>query len=133
MRVDARETEWIDDYVEVAEMNVQLGSPCLIRTWLPEQEKMWSLDPDDPRANDALTSVLMRKVKQAGLTGNVRAEFLEMEPVGRKMVQIHQVKNICYFHPVRLIADTPELLQFALRVGVGSSTGAGFGFIMNAL
>jgi CRISPR-associated endoribonuclease Cas6 len=83
---------------------------------------------NDPRANEFLKETLESKMQKAGLTDeslDVRFD-LSYPRAGTKLVTYKNIKNRANWCPV-IINGKPETKAFAWEVGLGNSTGVGFG------
>lgn len=82
---------------------------------------------EDPEANALLTETLQRKLAKAGLPQDVRVGFDPDYPRPvQKKVQYRQLGLKGTLCPV-VVEGHPRAVQFAWEVGVGNSTGIGFG------
>ena len=83
---------------------------------------------DDERASEYLTETLKTKMDLAGIKDeNVSVFFDNSENRARTQQIIYKgVKNIANWCPV-IIKGKPETKAFAWNVGLGNSTGIGFG------
>jgi CRISPR-associated endoribonuclease Cas6 len=89
---------------------------------------MW----DDPRAAEALTRVLRRKLEKAGFPPehvDASVEFDRSYPGARsKLATIKGISHKASLCPV-IVTGTPEAVRFAWEVGIGELTGSGFGAV----
>lgn len=100
-------------------------SPILIKRKL--EEKYQYFYPSDVKANEYMTETLRTKLDKMGLSNNVSVAF---DPTYQNV----RVKKITYrdldikasLCPV-IVEGDPRAVQFAWEVGVGNSTGIGFG------
>lgn len=106
------------------------ASPVLLRrknaTGVP-QYLLYS----NPHSDDALTVTMQRKMHHAGFSaedcGRVRVRFDRSDARAKtKVVTMNNVHNRASACPV-IVEGSPEAVAFAWNVGVGHSTGAGFG------
>lgn len=83
---------------------------------------------DHPLASDCLTETIRRKLRKAGLAdGGVRVEFdRSYQKAQTKLLTFNGIQNRASLCPV-IVSGTPEQVAFAWCVGVGNSTGIGFG------
>lgn len=123
--------------MEVLEINIQndpefedrqrflAASPVFIRKY--EENKAIHLLPDDKDAGKLLTATLQRKLNKAQISADVNIRFDEdyYNPK-TKLITINGVKNRASLCPV-IVEGDPEAVRFAWNVGVGHSTGCGFG------
>lgn len=82
---------------------------------------------DDAEAGDFLTETLQRKLERLGLPTDVRVDFDQSYPRPRiKMATYRGIKNKASSCPV-VVQGHPEAVACAWDVGLGNSTGIGFG------
>lgn len=120
----------IQDYpqFERKEICFRCASPVFVKRTIKGKEIHFTFDQIE--SDHLLTETLKHKLQRAGLSTNgVSVEF-NRNFIGAKTKVIYYGKignrvNIC---PV-IITGTPEQLAFAWDVGVGNSTGIGFGSI----
>jgi CRISPR-associated endoribonuclease Cas6 len=106
----------------------QIGSPIFIKRKIGE--KIEQIFFDDPRASEYLKETLQTKMKQAGLYDeslNIRFDLTHSN-AGTKLITYKGIKNRANWCPV-IIEGNPETKLFAWNVGLGNSTGIGFGAI----
>lgn len=103
-----------------------LASPVLIKRREGERIKHYIFS--DKEAGDLLTETLITKLKKAGLNyDGVQISFdLSYHSPKTKLVNYNGIGNRASFCPVT-IKGTPEQIAFAWNVGIGNSTGIGFG------
>ena len=85
---------------------------------------------DDPRANACLKETLQTRMKEIGINNdmfNIRFD-LEAPHAETKKITYNGVQNRVNWCPV-IIEGDEEVKQFAWNVGLGNSTGIGFGAI----
>lgn len=102
------------------------ATPILARRF--DGKRLVHLTFKDLEADLVLTQTLQTKLKQAGLTADaVRVSFDRTYPKARtKLVTIKGIHNKASLCPV-IVQGPPESVSFAWDVGVGHSTGSGFG------
>ncbi|UPK72083.1 CRISPR-associated endoribonuclease Cas6 [Chitinophaga filiformis] len=102
------------------------ASPILIKKRQDNNEK--HIEYNDPHAGKYLTEVLQKKLTIAGLSGEGLSIGFDMTyPSPRtKIVKYKEIGNRVNICPV-IIEGSPEQIEFAWHVGVGNSTGIGFG------
>lgn len=85
---------------------------------------------DDPRANVCLQETLQTKMKKAGLSDESLSISFDLTylKAGTKKITYNGVENRASWCPV-IIEGNPETKLFAWNVGLGNSTGIGFGAI----
>lgn len=84
----------------------------------------------DARANACLKETLQSKLEKAGITDetlDVRFD-LSYNRAGTKLISYKGIKNRANWCPV-IIEGKPETKAFAWEVGLGNSTGVGFGAV----
>ena len=82
----------------------------------------------DKETNALMTETLQTKLKKAGLPDdNCTVAFDSSYALPKtKLISYNKIKNRCSVCPV-IVKGTPEQVAFAWEVGIGSSTGIGFG------
>ena len=102
-------------------------SPILIKRPREDGSSQRYFFPSDPESNDLMTDTLKRKLEKFGLTTDVSVAFDHSYPNPKIKMIIYKGINIkATFCPV-IIKGNPRAVQFAWQVGVGNSTGIGFG------
>lgn len=103
-----------------------VSSPILIKRTEDEREKHYTYDQIE--TDLLLTETLKTKLKIAGLDDcNINVAFDRNYPgVKTKLVYYKNIGNKANICPV-IIEGSPEQIAFAWNVGVGNSTGIGFG------
>lgn len=106
----------------------QIGSPVFIKR--KEGEKVDHILYNDPRANTCLKETLLTKMQEAGLTDETLHIYFDLSypNAGTKKITYNKVENRANWCPV-IIEGKPETKLFAWNVGLGNSTGIGFGAI----
>lgn len=104
------------------------ASPIFIRKY-DDNHKAIHLTTQDKDADYFLTETLKKKLKIAKLDYEVKVNFDKnyFKPK-TKLVKINGIDNRANFCPV-IIEGDPEAIRFAWNVGIGHSTGCGFGAI----
>lgn len=105
-----------------------VASPIFIKR--RNGEKVDHIKFDDPRANAYLKETLRTKMEQAGIMDeSFTIHFETTYPkASTKLITYNGVKNRANWCPV-IIEGKSETKQFAWNVGLGNSTGIGFGAI----
>jgi len=105
-----------------------LGSPIFIKRRI--EEKIEQILYDDPRSSEYLKETLQTKMKNVGMVDDSLEIHFDSsyQNAGTKMVTHKGVKNRASWCPV-IIKGNPETKLFAWNVGLGNSTGIGFGAI----
>ena len=103
-----------------------LASPVLIKRTEREREIHFTYDQLD--SDMLLTETLKTKLRKAGLDDdNTTVAFDRTYPKAKtKLVYYKNIGNKANICPI-IIEGTPEQIAFAWNVGVGNSTGIGFG------
>lgn len=105
-----------------------IGSPIFIKRRI--EENIDHIKYDDPRANAFLKETLLTKLSKVGL--NDDSFDIQFDTTyfraGTKMITYNGVQNRVNWCPV-IIKGKPETKLFAWNVGLGNSTGIGFGAI----
>jgi len=104
------------------------GSPIFIKR--RNGERIEQIFFDDPRSSECLKETLLTKMEKAGLVDDsfdIRFD-LSYPKSGTKMITYKGIKNKANWCPV-IIKGKPETKLFAWNVGLGNSTGIGFGAI----
>jgi len=104
------------------------GSPVFIKRRFDNREK--HITYDHPQCNDYLTETLQKKLKAANLPfENIKVRFdTSYFSPKTKIIKYREISNRVNICPI-IIEGTPEQIGFAWNVGVGNSTGIGFGSI----
>lgn len=103
-----------------------LASPVLIKRREGERVKHYVFS--DTESNKYMTETLVTKLSKVGLDANgVEVKFAKDYPSPKtKLVTYNGIGNKASMCPIT-INGTPEQLAFAWNVGIGNSTGIGFG------
>jgi CRISPR-associated endoribonuclease Cas6 len=105
------------------------ASPIFIRKY-DDKRKATHLTYNDEESDKYLTETIRKKLQSANLNLNITVSFDRNYSKSKtKLVSINGIKNKANFCPVTIEGD-PEAIQFAWSVGVGHSTGCGFGAII---
>lgn len=129
------------DNVFVSEINIQskpdfgikerfsVANPVFIKRRIDDDVKFFYMEDND--SDKFLTETLITKLKKAGLnTDGVKVKFDEEYPdPKRKGYTYKNIFNKGTVCPV-IVEGTPEQVAFAWNVGVGNSTGIGFGALI---
>lgn len=105
---------------------LHVSSPVLVKRTTEDKEVHYTYDDDVCTA--LLTGTMQRKLRMAGLPDeNVKVSFQNDFPGAKtKLIYYNNIGNKVNICPV-VIEGTPEQIAFAWNVGVGNSTGIGFG------
>jgi CRISPR-associated endoribonuclease Cas6 len=103
-----------------------VASPVLIKR--KEGQKVKHFLFSDHQANKLMTETLITKLKKAGLNPDgVQVSFNKDYPFPKtKLVNYNGIGNKTSVCPIT-IQGTPQQIAFAWNVGIGNSTGIGFG------
>ncbi|MDR3611553.1 MAG: CRISPR-associated endoribonuclease Cas6 [Ignavibacteriaceae bacterium] len=105
-----------------------VSSPVFIRKYDSDKRAI-HLTYKDKEADHYLTETLKRKMKGANIDYKVDVKFDRNYSAPKtKLVEINNIKSRASFCPVILEGD-PKGIQFAWNVGIGHSSGCGFGAI----
>jgi len=105
-----------------------VASPIFIKRKVGE--KVDHILYDDPRANDCLKETLITKMNIAGIIDKTLDIMFDTSypKAGTKLIAYNNVKNRANWCPV-IIKGKQETKLFAWNVGLGNSTGIGYGAI----
>ena len=103
-----------------------VASPILIKRPRDKDKKHYMFY--DKESNLLMTQTLQTKLEKAGLPKeNVSVQFDESYGNPKtKLVNYKGIRNKCNLCPI-ILEGTPEQIAFAWNVGIGNSTGIGFG------
>lgn len=106
----------------------QIGSPILVKR--NKESHVVHYLYNDPIVNELLKETLLTKMKKIGLEDDtLEISFdLKYSKAGTKLIEYSGIKNRVNWCPV-IIKGKPETKLFAWNVGLGNSTGIGFGAI----
>jgi CRISPR-associated endoribonuclease Cas6 len=107
-----------------------IGSPVLTKRKV-ENGRVKHFSYDEGASSEFLKETLINKMAIAGLSDNtLRIEFDKNYPKAKtKVINYGGIKNKANICPV-IIQAKPETKVFAWNVGIGNSTGIGFGAII---
>ena len=105
-------------------------SPILIKRGIPDTRQTRYYFPNDPEAGDLLTETLQRKLRRLHLSEDVRVDF-DATYANPKidMITYNGIKIKATKCPV-IVQGHPQAVAAAWDVGVGNSTGIGFGALV---
>lgn len=109
------------------EARLRVASPVLVKH--PREDGSTEhLLFHDPRAGDQLTATMHHRLRRIGIADpDIRVDFdPEYARPSTKMIEYHQVKNRVNLCPV-VLRGNPAHIALAYDLGVGNSTGIGFG------
>ncbi|HEV7350262.1 CRISPR-associated endoribonuclease Cas6 [Telluribacter sp.] len=127
--------------MQVAEVNLQetpefgeerrflVNSPILVKKQLDGQQK--HLSYEDSESDSVMTAVLQSKLQKFGIESQgVEVQFDRTYGGARqKLVTYRGIGNRANVCPI-IVRGTPEQVAFAWNVGIGHSTGIGFGALI---
>jgi len=104
----------------------KVSSPVFIRKY-DENKRAIHLTYDDVDTDLYLTETLKKKMLSANLNYEIKVSFDRQFGIAKtKVVNINGISSKANMCPVILEGD-PEAIKFAWNVGIGHSTGSGFG------
>ncbi len=104
-----------------------LASPALVKHY--DGANMRHLTFGDTLADEIMTATMQSKMQKAGIKGPISIHFDRSYANAKtKMVNIKGICNRASMCPV-IVEGAPEAISFAWSVGIGHSTGAGFGAV----
>jgi CRISPR-associated endoribonuclease Cas6 len=112
-----------------SEQVFRVQSPIFIKRKVDNETKFYYYN--DEASNRLMTETLQNKLQKAGLNAdNVEVSFLN-DYAGAKVKKVtyNKVDNLASFCPIK-IKGSPEQIAFAWNVGIGNSTGIGFGSLI---
>lgn len=122
----------IEETPDLSKRNLfYLGSPVFVKKLDRECGEAKQLTFNDKEANDLMTQTLLHKMKVAGLSSDESLSIrfdLSYVKKKTKLLTYRGIGNRTSMCPV-LIDGKPETKAFAWNVGIGNSTGIGFGSI----
>lgn len=103
-----------------------IGSPILIKRYADTKVKHYVYT--DPQTDEFLKETLLTKMNLAGLEDDTLDIHFDRDypKASTKLVDYNGIKNRANWCPI-IVKGKPETLLFAWNVGLGSSTGIGFG------
>ena len=105
-------------------------SPILIKRNQEDSKHQRYYYPQDPESSGFLTETLQSKLARLSLPTDVRVRFdPEYRNPRSKLVQYRDMEIKATFCPV-IVEGNTRAVQFAWEVGVGNSTGIGFGALV---
>lgn len=120
----------MEDATNARQSYFNVASPILIKR-SSEDKVIKFYTFNDQESDGFLIETLKRKIALAGLPDDDSLTIhFDTSYVGKKTkkVRIHDIDNIASICPV-VINGRPDVIRFAMDVGLGDSTGSGFGFI----
>jgi CRISPR-associated endoribonuclease Cas6 len=103
------------------------ASPILVKKF--DGTTVKHLTYTDANARDVMTVTLQSKLKKANLSTDVSVKFdMGYAKAKTQLVNVNGIKNRTSLCPI-IIEGDPVAIQFAWIVGIGHSTGCGFGAI----
>jgi len=110
----------------ITQRTFQCASPILVKRTVDDREIHYTFD--DIKSDELLTETLKNKLKEAGLSSDgIAVSFDRSYPHAKTKVAYYKnIGNKANMCPVT-IKGTTDQITFAWNVGVGNSTGIGFG------
>lgn len=107
----------------------KVACPVLVKRKVGDEEKHYIFS--DPQVDELLTQTLQTKLSKAGLPiEGVQVRFDATYPLAKaKKVSYRNIGNKASLCPV-IVEGSSEQVAFAWNVGVGNSTGIGFGALI---
>lgn len=103
-------------------------SPVLIKRTREDGGQQYFF-PSDEKANDYLTETMRHKLSKAGMSHQIDVKFdPEYENPKTKKIRYNKIDIKGTLCPV-IVEGDPEAVSFVWDVGVGNSTGIGFGAV----
>lgn len=127
MRVEQATIQMPPDFSHTPEVRFLLASPVFIKRKLSDDSEKHYIYTD-PESDQLLTETLQHKLRVAGLPDeSVSVRFDRNYPKAKtQLLNYRGIDNRCSYCPV-WVKGSAEQLAFAWTVGVGNSTGVGFG------
>lgn len=107
----------------------RFASPVFIKRRFSDNTRFYTFE--DVEANELMTETIKHKMELAGLPADdtLKISFDLDYPMKKiKKVRIHNIDNKCSMCPVKIEAKA-DTKRFIWTVGLGNSTGSGFGAI----
>jgi len=102
-------------------------SPVLIKRSLEGQRHQQYYYPGDPLADQYLTETLQVKLQKAKLSTEVSVRFdSDYQRIGIRKIKYNNIEIKAALCPV-IVEGNARAVRFAWEVGIGNSTGIGFG------
>lgn len=122
----------IEDNPSLSERSLfYLGSPVYIQKHTPDLQNNTQYTFEDIKADEMLTQTLLHKMELAGMRKDETLRIMFDRSYSKKKTKLVSYKGI-YLRsslcPV-IVEGKPESKLFAWNVGIGNSTGIGFGSI----
>ncbi len=106
-----------------------VSSPVLVREYT-ENKQVKHLTYTNLKSDELMTKTMRRKIAEVGLKDDINIKFdRDFHKSKTKLITINGIKNRANFCPI-IIEGNPESIQFAWNVGIGHSTGSGFGALI---
>lgn len=130
MRVEQCEILPPPAFPDFGEVRFLCSSPVFVKRTLPDREEKHYLYTD-PESDRLLTETLQHKLRAAGMSEEgVSVRFDRDYPKARtQKVMYRQIGNMANYCPA-FVRGSAEQLAFAWTVGLGNSTGVGFGSLI---
>lgn len=124
--IEVRSITIQEDPTFTTEHTFTVASPVFIKRRIEERIRHYTFS--DKESSEFLTETLITKLTKAGLESDgVKVSFDQTYPLAKtKLVKYNGIGNRASICPV-IVKGSPEQIAFAWNVGVGNSTGIGFG------
>lgn len=110
-----------------AAFRFRVESPVLIKRKIEDKKQQEYYFPGDPESNALLTETFRHKLTRAGLPPMAEVRFdPDYQNPKVKMITYRNLDIKAAYCPV-IVEGSPRAVQFAWEVGIGNSTGIGFG------
>lgn len=125
--ISVREVQIVSEPSFSSEHFFSVASPVLIKKKI-DQKTTQHVTYSDPESSTLLTESLQKKLQMAGLPADgVKVSFDTSYPSARtKIIRYKEIGNRVNLCPIHM-QGSPEQMAFAWNVGIGNSTGIGFG------
>lgn len=105
-----------------------MQSPVLVKRNLDDGRTKFYVYTDE-EADNLITETIHNKMRHAGIKGDIKLSFdRTFKNAKTKVASYRGIENKASFCPVLAEGD-PNSIAFAWNVGIGNSTGIGFGAI----
>ncbi len=105
------------------------ASPIFVKQERTQDRGFEHLTWEDEKSDEVMTDLMKKKLSMAGLSNDISIAFdRSYNRANTTLISYRNIKNRANVCPV-IISGDQEAVQFAYNVGVGHSTGIGFGAI----
>lgn len=128
MRIETVDTHPTPDFK--AKARFYLNSPALVKQTVDGHVRYLTYKSPFESAV-YLSNALKSKMDAADIEGDVLVRFDDQYSKAKeKLVTVGLTQQECSICPIIIEASSPEIVKFAWEVGIGHSTGIGFGSVM---